>query len=222
DVDAQRPSGCSYMTLNPHQSFLALIVYWAILTPVAAFILRQACSLFQVEMPSYRRAIFMVLVVGGSAYLTFEFSSYVIMLSMQGVFLQVPPGYGFIHWLHEPFGVKWQIISKLPMLGYLPFIFSLCIAGILQVVWLRLQVPFRLAVLILLFQAAVTYAAMLGLPFTFHNLLGVKVEPAPDMARREAAPTPQPAPRQATTPPALAFEKSDGKSTPSFGDYWRG
>src|SRR5262249_6013984 len=120
------------------------------------------------------------------------------------------------------FGVKWQIISKLPMLGYLPFLLSLCIAGILQVIWLRLQVPFRMAVLILLAQAAVTYAAMLGLSFTFHNLLGVKVEPIPALARREAAPTPQPAPRHATTPPALAFEKTDGKSAPSIGDYWRG
>ena len=107
-----------------------LIVYWLILLALVAFALRMACSLCRVDMPSWRRAFVSVLVVTFLTYLAFDFTCYVIMRSMDGVLLLVPPWYRYGSWLHEPIQLKWCILNHSGVLYYLPFIFGLCVAGV--------------------------------------------------------------------------------------------
>src|SRR5262245_17086441 len=102
------------MVLSPFEQHLLILGYWVVLVFVSAFMMRQASSLFTGEMPTYTQAVIMVLIVAPTAYLVFEFSSYVIMLSMQDVNLRLPPGYGFGNWLREPFFLKWHILQMLP------------------------------------------------------------------------------------------------------------
>jgi hypothetical protein len=136
-----------------------LIVYWLIILVLAAFALRMACSLCRTGMPSWRRALVSVLVVTLLAYLTFDFTCYLIMRSMDEVLLRVPPGYTFGHWFREPMSLKWHIVSQAGPLKYLPFVFGLCVAGVLQVVILQGQVTFRFGMLILLLQWVATGVA---------------------------------------------------------------
>src|SRR5947209_17497798 len=86
-----------------------LITYWLIILVVAAFSLRMACSICQTDMPSWRRGFVAVLVVSFLAYLTFDFTCYLVMRSMDGVLLRLPPGYGYSSWFQEPIALKWFI-----------------------------------------------------------------------------------------------------------------
>src|SRR5262245_14943821 len=57
------PGGVALMVLTPFQQQLLVIGFWLVMLPIAAFILRNACGLLQATIPSWKRAIFMVLFV---------------------------------------------------------------------------------------------------------------------------------------------------------------
>jgi hypothetical protein len=147
------------MVLTPFQQQLVVIGFWVVMLLIAAFILRLACGLFQANIPSWKRAIFMVLFVGPAAYLVFDFSAYLIFLSIKDVLIRVPPGYGYGHWFWEPLPLKWYVISMVPLVKYLPIVFALCIAGTLQAITLQLSVTFRGALVIFLVQWVATAVA---------------------------------------------------------------
>jgi hypothetical protein len=132
------------------------IAFWIPMIFLSAFFLRLACSFFQGELPSWRRALISVLVVSLLAYLTFDFTVYLIMRSMNDVVVQVPEGYSYKLWFGEPFAMKWIFLSHVGPLRHLPFVFALCVAGILQVIILQGSVPFRKGLLIVLLQWAAT------------------------------------------------------------------
>jgi hypothetical protein len=136
-----------------------LITYWLIILVLAAFALRMACSLCRVDMPSWRRAFVSVLVVTFLTYLVFDFTCYLIMRSMDGVLLMVPPWYSYGFWFREPLQLKWFIVSHAGPLKYLPFVFGLCVAGVLQLIVLQAQVTFRFGLLIFLMQWGATFVA---------------------------------------------------------------
>jgi hypothetical protein len=136
-----------------------LFAYWLIILALAAFALRMACSICRTDMPSWRRAFVSVLVVTFLTYLTFDFTCYLIMRSMDGVMLMVPPWYSYGFWFREPIQLKWYIVSHAGPLKYLPFVFGLCVAGVLQVVVLQAQVTFRFGLLIFLMQWGATFVA---------------------------------------------------------------
>src|SRR5947207_3164006 len=135
---------------------MVLIAYWAIVLVIAAFSLRMACSICRTDIPSWKRAFVSVVVVTFLAYLTFDFTCYLIMRSMDGVLLQVPQGYGYGYWFREPIGLKWFIVTKAGSVKYLPWVFGLCLAGVLQFVVLQAQVTFRIGLFIFLLQWAAT------------------------------------------------------------------
>ncbi len=143
-------------TLSAHA---VLIAYWAVMLVICAFFLRMACSLCRVDMPSWRRAFVAVVVVTFLAYLTFDFTAYLVMRSMSDVLIRVPEGYGYNHWFREPFALKWHIINHAGPLRYLPFIFGLCAAGVLQVIVLQAEVTFRFGLLIAGLQWGATVVA---------------------------------------------------------------
>jgi hypothetical protein len=146
--------------MNPLLSPRMLTVaFWIPMIFLSAFFLRLACSFFQGELPSWRRALISVLVVSFLAYLAFDFSAYLMMRSMDDVVVNVPEGYSYKLWFSEPFGLKWIIISHFGRLRYLPLVFALCAAGTLQVIILQGSVTFRLGLLIVLLQWAATGVA---------------------------------------------------------------
>jgi hypothetical protein len=136
-----------------------LLVYWLLIVVIAAFCMRMACSLCQVGQPTWRRAIISVVVVTFLAYVTADFSAYLLMRSMQDVVIQVPPGYGYTHWFREALGFKWMVISHAGPLRYLPIVFAVCVAGILQVIVLQAEVTFRWGLVILILQYGATAVA---------------------------------------------------------------
>src|SRR5262245_25806759 len=111
-----------------------VLVYWLAVVVIAAFCLRMACGICREDMPSWRRSFASVLFVTLFAYLGFDFTSYVIMRSMDGVLLHLPPGYSYNFWFREPLALKLQVISFAGMFRYLPFVVAVCAAGFVQVI----------------------------------------------------------------------------------------
>jgi hypothetical protein len=185
-------------SLSP-QTILA--AYWLILLVLAAFALRMACGLCRLETPTWRRAFVSVLVVTFLTYLTFDFTSYLILRSMDGVKLVVPPGYSYILWFREPFNLKWYIVSNSGMLKYLPFVFGLCVAGVLQLIVLQAQVTFRIGLLIFLIQWGATFVAGYILSLLFGVALTSVGWTPPQVATRPAGQVPPRAAHGRPTPP---------------------
>jgi hypothetical protein len=204
-----------------------LIAFWLIIVVVAAFSLRMACSLCRVDMPSWRRSFVSVIVVTFLAYLTFDFTCYLIMRSMNGVLLQVPPGYGYSHWFREPIGLKWYIVSHVGPVKYLPIIFALCVAGVLQLIVLQAQVKFRFGLLIFLMQTAATVVAgyivslIFGVALTSIGWTPPQqtVEKGPDAAQAKAAAQVPTSPKgtKGTRPKATGMGTKDTKIAKSKG-----
>jgi hypothetical protein len=159
------------MGLSPLERQALEVGFWLLMVPVAAFILRNVCGLFRADLPSWPRAVFMVLFVGPAAYLVFDLSAYLIFLSMQDVLLRVPPGYGYGDWFREPLLLKWRVVGLVPLVQYLPVVLALCAAGVFQTVTLRLQVPFRKALLIFVVQWAATLVAVVVLSYAVNFAL---------------------------------------------------
>jgi hypothetical protein len=170
-------------TLSAHA---VLITYWVVMLVICAFFLRMACSICRTDMPSWRRSFVAVVVVAFLAYLTFDFTAYLVMRSMSEVLIQVPPGYGYNHWFREPFALKWLIITHAGPLRYMPFIFGLCAAGVLQVIVLQAEVTFRFGLVI----AALQWGATAVAGYVVALLFGVGLSAAGWKAQPETAPQP--------------------------------
>jgi hypothetical protein len=172
-----------------------LLAYWLAIVGIAALFLRLACSLCQAGMPSWPRAIISVVLVTFVAYLTFDFTEYVLMRSMQDVVIQVPPWYGYTHWFREPMGFKWMVVSQAGPLRYLGPVFALCIAGIVQVIVLQADVTFRWGLVIFLLQTVATAVA----GYVVALVLGVALD-AVGWSPQPVATAPAPVPGQPKTP----------------------
>ena len=142
--------------LGPHA---ILIGFWVVMIGLASFFLRMACSLCRTDMPSWKRSLISVFLVSFLAYVTFDYTCYLIMRSMDGFLLHVAPWYSYSYWFREPFGLKWFIVSHAGPLICLPFLFALFVAGVMQLVVLQAEVHFYMGVLIFLLQWAATILA---------------------------------------------------------------
>jgi hypothetical protein len=191
-----------------------LLTYWLAIVAIAALFLRLACSLCQADIPSWKRAIVSVVLVTFLAYLTFDFTLYMIMRSMQDVIVNVPPGYGYNHWFREPLALKWMVVGQAPaMLRWLAPIFALCIAGILQVIVLQADVTFRWGLIIFLLQTVATAVA----GYILMLVLGVGLQaigwtPQPVTVAQSQGPSQGPPQQQAS-----AKSAAKGKSSKSSG-----
>jgi hypothetical protein len=154
------------------RTHIVVIAYWLVIIPMAAFFLRQACSLCRASLPSWRRAMISVVVVTLLAYLAFDFTAYLVMRSLDGIVLRVPPWYSYVIWFHEPIGLKWLIISQAGAVRYLPIALALVIAGILQVLALNADVTFGWGFVIVILQ---TVASIIG-AYIVSLLFGVVLE----------------------------------------------
>ena len=168
-----------------------LVAYWLLLIAAAAFFLRMACGLCRTDLPSWRRAVVSVVVVTFLAYLAFDFTAYMVLRSMAGVVIQVPPGYGYHLWFREPIGLKLAILDHAGPLHYVPFVFGLCAAGVLQVIALQAEITFRFGLLICLLQWGATAVTGYVLALLFGvGLSAIGGAPQlPDQAQAQAGPT---------------------------------
>ncbi len=204
-------------TLSAHA---VLIAYWVVMLVICAFFLRMACSLCRIDMPSWRRAFVAVVVVTFLAYLTFDFTAYLVMRSMSDVLIRVPEGYGYNYWFREPFALKWYIISHAGPLRYLPFIFGLCAAGVLQVIVLQAEVTFRFGLLV----AALQWGGTVVAGYVVSLLFGVALsgvgwkppEPGQQQAQApsQAGPTAIPRSRRALASRNKARAKKTAEAAP--------
>src|SRR5438552_17925200 len=99
-----------------------ILAYWLVMVLIAAFFLRMACSLCRTGMPTWRRSIISVLLVTFLGYLTFDFTSYLLMRSMEDIGVQVPSWYAYNFWFREPLALKWLIISHAGPFRFLPVV----------------------------------------------------------------------------------------------------
>src|SRR5262249_23085976 len=146
------------------------------------------------DLPSWKRAIVSVVVITALAYLSFDYIAYLIMRSMDGVMLVVPPWYGYNFWFREPIGLKLYIISHVGFVRYLPFVVALCVAGFLQVLALNAEVGFRWGLFIYLLQAFATIVA----GYIVSLFLGLAIYPPASAPGAGGAPTAQGRPPAAT------------------------
>ena len=193
--------------LTPQVIFIA---FWLIILVLAAFFLRMACSICRTDMPSWRRAFVSVVLVTFLAYLTFDFTCYLLMRSMGGVLIQVPPNYSYAIWFsYGPDPLKWVIVSQVGILKYLPFVFALCVAGTLQVIVLQAQVTYRWGLLVLLIQWVPTLVSIYILSLLFGAALNAIGWTPPGQAATAEAGKGQ--------PPAGGAEAGKGQA-PAAGD----
>ncbi len=186
---------------------MVVIGFWLVIILLGAFFLRQACSLCRANMPSWKRAIISVILVTFTGYLIFDYTGYIIMRSLNGVALQVPPWYGYNYWFREPLGLKWTIISYVGPLKWLPIVFALCGAGILQVLVLEAEVTFAWAFFIFMLQTVATYISAYILSLVLGSVLkssGWTVEGEPNSV-------PAAAQQQAAKPPDTGGRTKAGR-----------
>lgn len=137
------------------------VVYWALMTLIAAWILVQVTNFFAEDAPgTWFGAIVTVLSVFGAAYLTYDVFGYVLLRMMQDpeLGIQLPPDYSLWKWLFESPSLKWHVLGYVPFVRFLPIVFALCMGGTIQVfLW---SVPFRTGLVIFVLQILFNLCAM--------------------------------------------------------------
>jgi len=153
------------MQEGPWQIALILGVAALVVLPFSAFLLRQACSIFGEGMPEYRRAMIVALFSAGGAYLAWDCGSFAMVkmakeaacrdqwIENQAILAQRMAWLdqlGYSGWARLPIGLRVEMAARVPGVSRLPFVFGLCVAGVVAV--LGLGVPFRKALGIVLVQ----------------------------------------------------------------------
>lgn len=156
------------MTPAINQHTVALVLYWLIMLPIAAYILHAVASYCTDDAPTtFRQAILIVLVVSTVVFFTYDISGYIFarMMADPTVGINMPPGYGYWQWLQEPIGLKWHVLGLLPIIRYLPLFFAFIAGGIAHVmVW---KVEFKLGFVVFIAQIFLTVLAMVILSIVF-------------------------------------------------------
>ena len=153
----------SYL-MQPHPIFLLLIL------PVWVFLLRLLSGLFQIDVPSYRRATVNVVLTGVISFFVYDTSGYAFLNMFGGDFVEMPPDYGYWGWLCEPLALKWEVLGLVPGIRYLPLVFALCAAGTMEV--LTLLVPFRTGLFLCLTHWSANLALLALVGFLQSLILG--------------------------------------------------
>jgi hypothetical protein len=172
-----------------HQYTIALVVYWLLMIPIAAYILHAVALYFTDDAPpTFRRAVLLVLVTAAVVFFSYDVSGYIFARMMQDptAGIALPPGYTYWDWLGEPLALKWQALGLVPFVRYLPVLFAFLAGGIAQtVLW---KVEFRLGFVVFLVQAGLTITAMAILSMLFRFVLSYTVELPPPTPAAEVRP----------------------------------
>jgi hypothetical protein len=158
------------MTPAIDHNTIAVVLYWLLMAPIAAYILHVVAGFCTDDYPtSFRSALGMILVTAAVVFFAFDLSSYVFALWMRdpSVGVRMPANYSYWDWLREPLAVKWHVLGFVPFVRFLPVFFAL-IAGCITQIFLW-KVDFKLGAVVFVAQALLTFAAMelLSLIFRF-------------------------------------------------------
>jgi hypothetical protein len=167
---------------------LLTILYWLLMIPIAIFVLVRVTAFWAEAGPgTVGKAARAILVMGAAVFLAYDFSGYVFARMMQdpGLGISFPPNYHYWNWICEPLGLKWHILSFLPMIRYLPVVFGLMAGGIVQVMMWR--IPFRVGMIVFLSQIMLDVFAMALLSLVFSFFVGVHEGSARDAHARPRA-----------------------------------
>ncbi|MCU0708154.1 MAG: hypothetical protein MUF23_07680 [Pirellula sp.] len=162
------------MIPDVEQSTWVITIYWLLMLPIAVWILVRTTDFWADDGPAtLMEAVGATLVTALVVFLTYDFSGYVFALLMQVPELGFvfPQGYGYLNWFREPLCLKWQVLSFIPVIRYLPIIFAFTAAGTLQVVWWKMD--FRMGVVAFFSQLVLLVFAMAMLSVVFSFFIGV-------------------------------------------------
>src|SRR5262245_16481921 len=160
------------MTPAIKHNLVAVILFWALMAPIAAYILHIVAGFCTEDYPtSFRSALFMVLVTAAVVFFTFDLSSYFFALFMRdpSIGVQMPANFTYWDWLREPLALKWQVLGFVPFIRWLPVLFALIAGCIVQVfMW---KVEFKLGAVVFIAQTVLTLIAMELLSWLFRFAL---------------------------------------------------
>lgn len=165
---------------------LIVAAYWLIMFVIATFILVYVTVYCTGESPgSFWRAAKTTLLVGAAVFFTYDFSGYLfaVMMQVPAAGVRLPEHYSYWDWLREPLALKWQVLSFVPLIRYLPLLFALIIGGIVQVfLW---KIPFQLGLLVFIAQIVLNLLAMMALSFVFSLGISLYERGAEHLANRQ-------------------------------------
>lgn len=145
---------------------VAIVIYWALMLPIAAFILHCVAGYVTDDYPtSFRSALFLIFVTGAVVFFTFDLGSYLFVLLMRDpqVGVQLPPHFTYWDWLREPLALKWKVMGYVPYIRWVP-VFAALIAGCLVQIFIW-KVDFKLGAVVFISQVILTLAAMAALSY---------------------------------------------------------
>jgi hypothetical protein len=192
------------MTPAIDHNTIAVILYWLLMAPIAAFILHVVAGFCTAAV----------------VFFAFDLSSYAFALWMRdsSVGVRMPANFSYWDWLREPLAVKWQVLSFVPFIRFLPVFFAL-IAGCITQIFLW-KVDFKLGAVVFVAQALLTFAAMELLSLIFRFGLQYYEHYMPP---KESPAAVRPGQRDRNTEPADLEELNerirDQKNEPS--SFWR-
>ena len=140
---------------------LLTILYWLLMLPIAILVLVRVTAFWAEAGPgTLSKAVWVMVLMGAAVFLAYDFSGYVFARMMQdpGLGIGFPPNYHYWDWIREPLGLKWHVLSFLPMIRYLPVVFGLMAGGIVQVMLWR--IPFRAGMIVFVSQLVLDVFAM--------------------------------------------------------------
>jgi hypothetical protein len=199
------------------------IAFWLAMFPITTYILVYVTLYITGESPqTLTRAALTTLVVAGSVFFTYDGSGYLLARMMQdpSIGIVFPRQYTYWDWLQEPLGLKWHVLSFVPVIRFLPVVFALCVGGMVQVfLW---KVPYHIGVVVFFTEGVLVLLAMIALSFVFR--LGIS------LYERAVPPAGPPQPAEAfaeTTPPEPEpsnlghLRQRIDRLGPEEGPFWR-
>lgn len=154
-------------SILPSMGWIFVAITFLVVTFFAAFFQRQACGICGEGLPTFKKAIILAAITIFLTYLAWDFSAFYFVRFSKEAFR--PEYRDMIHsmtygtWFHLPLSVKTDAIAFVPMVNKLPYIFSICVAGICTVA--GLTVTFRTGLLILVLQGIMTLTTFATLNF---------------------------------------------------------
>ncbi len=167
---------------------LLTILYWLLMLPIAILVLVRVTAFWAEAGPgTLSKAVWVMVLMGAAVFLAYDFSGYVFARMMQdpGLGIGFPPNYHYWDWIREPLGLKWHVLSFLPMIRYLPVVFGLMAGGIVQVMLWR--IPFRAGMIVFVSQLVLDVFAMALLSLVFSFFVGVQQGATGDARTRPRA-----------------------------------
>jgi hypothetical protein len=156
------------MTPQIDSHALLVILFWALMAPIAAYILIRVNGFLIDDYPqTFARAVGLAVATPVVMYLIFDLTAYLFILLMQDpdAGIRLPPGYSYWDWAREPFALKWRALGFLPFIRYIPVVTAVVGGAVMQVlIW---RIPFQHGLLILVVQVFLNLCAMVLLSFVF-------------------------------------------------------